>query len=291
MQYNKQVGGRKPYTKSDGRRLMSGGPRDLQRKQQIQQAGSPDSAVVEELRNQIRELTTALAQKPAVEAEDFDAALRKSVEDAVSETKSKYKKEIRTLREELAERDNEVPQGYFSPEQMDEEINKAVSVVLTDAKFNTDQAVKEATNKLTSLLNNKADEYDELNTAYEKLILTSDTKIEKLETRIEVLEEKIKDKEKTILVLEEKTTAPLDLDDTRIAELVAQRISIDSDGSVYDPNQPKMKTSFIDPSEVGAEDKFEGKIDAEDVVTEEKVNISDKADKLKSLIGKLPKVV
>lgn len=266
---------KKPYTKADGRRLMSGGPRDLQRRQQ-QQLVSSDSGAIEELRNQVKELTTALAQRPPVSAEDFDAELRKAVAEAVKETENRYREEIKKLKKELVDKVDEVPEGYFSPEQVDNEISVAV---------------KEATYKLNTMLNNKVVELDTLNTTYEKLILASDNKIEGLVEKVKSLEEKVEDKEKTISVLEEKATAPLDIDDERIAELIAQKIAIDSDGVVHDPNQPKMEAVFIDPSEKGAEDSLKGKIEVKDDSPEEKVNIADKADKLKSLIGKLPKVV
>jgi len=288
MKYDK-----KTYVKSDGRRLMSGGPRDLQRKLQSQEVPVtvPDGVTIEELKNQISGLTAALTRKPVVSAEALDEELRKSVAIAIRETEVKYEKEIIDLKNELAGKVGDAPKGYFSPEQVDEEINKAVNVAIADSEKASAENIKKIESKLVFLINEKSDELDELSSKYEKLVLTSDNEILRFQDKIEVLEDKIKDKERAMFVLEERISSPLDINDERIAELVVQKIAIDSDGGSYDPNQPKMETIFIDPSEAGAEDKLEGTIDSEVVSTTEKENVADKAEKLKNLIGKLPKVL
>jgi len=294
MKYDKKV-----HMKSDGRRLMSGGPRDLQRRLQQQEGPviSSGNAVIEELRSQIRELTVALTQKSTVSAEDFDKELRTAVADAVKETKKEYSARIESLERELSEpkestnEDVSIPSGMLTPEQLDEEINKATAEILAVAEETAASNIKKVEATLTSIINEKANELDGLTAMYEKLVLASDNEILRFQDKLDALENAIRDKEKTISVLEEKTSVPLDINDERIAELVAQKIAIDSDGGVYDPNQPKMETVFIDPSEASAEDKLEGTIEAETFITEEKENVADKAEKLKNLIGKLPKVV
>lgn len=267
---------RKSFVKPDGRKLMAGGPRDLQRKQQQDQVIFNDLGNVDELKIQIKELRVALSEKPAISAEDFDKELRISVADAIIETEAKYKKEIRELKNELVERDNEVPQGYLSPEQVDEEMDKAV---------------KEAVDNLTLKLEDRTNACIKIKTEYEDFVLSSEYKVNNLSDRIRSLNNKLESKEEIILILDKKVSAPIDINDERIADLIAQKISIDSSGVVSDPNQPKMETSFIDPAVLGAEDVLKGKIKVEDVVSVDEENIADKTDKLKNLIGKLPKVV
>lgn len=76
----------KEFVKGDGRRLIAGGPRDLQRKQKVTQFVVPNAGI-EDLKKQIGELQSQLKQ---------------------------------TL-------DGKTPDGYFTAEEVDEEIRKAVA--------------------------------------------------------------------------------------------------------------------------------------------------------------------
>lgn len=78
----------KEFIKGDGRRLISGGPRDLQRKQKIVQYAMPSDAGIEDLKKQIGELQIELK---------------------------------RTL-------SGHTPSGYFTADEVDEEIRKAVAL-------------------------------------------------------------------------------------------------------------------------------------------------------------------
>lgn len=87
----------KEYVKSDGRKLIGGGPRDLQRK--LQQTNVvTDTSYVEELKNQIESLRTELRKRQDTKSSEFyspeevDEEIRKAVAQAVAEAALEFKK-------------------------------------------------------------------------------------------------------------------------------------------------------------------------------------------------------
>jgi chromosome segregation ATPase len=81
MKYNKE------FKKADGRKLMTGGPRDLQRKQRTQDR--QQSELIDFLRDEVQRLNKALATSGSGEytGEQVDEEIRKAVSVAVAETK------------------------------------------------------------------------------------------------------------------------------------------------------------------------------------------------------------
>ena len=281
MRYNKET------IKQDGRVLRGGGPRDLQRHKSL--IDIDQSVIIKELRIQIKELTTALAIKPNVSAEDFDEELRESIAQAVKETKIKFSTKIKKLEQELCARDSGpvISNDLFTSEQVDGEINKSVSEAVSEnsAKYEKD------INKLTTLLNEKDDECKKITLNYENLIINSDDKLENLNSKIKSLKLQFKDKDKVIEALEKNAVAALDFDDEKIAKLVVDKIGrlrVDGEtGQVIDSNRPQIDIEFVDPTEVGVGDNYESHISVKEESKEE--NLSFKAEKLKNIIGgKLP---
>lgn len=280
MRYNKET------TKPDGRILRGGGPRDLQKHQK--QPLDDQAVVIDELRKQLNELTSVLSQKPVVTAEDFDAELRQSVEQAIKDTEGKFKDEVSKLKRSLEEAKAINDDSMFTPEQVDNEINKAIDEALVATKTKYEESIS----KLTNLLSNKDDEYRELNTNYEKVIINSDNKLERLTDKIDSLKTQLTDKEKVIETLEKNAVAALDLDDEKIAKLIADRVGkfkIDGDtGQIVDPNRPQPDVEFIDPTSTDAGKNYESHIEVEEEEVK-KENLSFKTEKLKTLMnGKLP---
>jgi hypothetical protein len=130
----------KEFVKPDGRKLVAGGPRDLQRRQVIQPAGELDL--------------------------------------------SGFKEEFHTLREELRKAKlQQSPDGFFSPEQVDEEIRKAV-----------EQAVKETMESV------KNPDYDK-----------HELEVNKLEREITLLKQSLEGKKEVIDALRSNTCSPEDV--------------------------------------------------------------------------------
>jgi len=188
----------KEFVKSDGRKLRSGGPRDLQRRQKIIQSTESDISGLEKR---------------------FDS----------------FKEELQKTQPQ------KTPKGFFSPEQVDEEVRKAV-----------EQAVKETTTSL-----NKSNQ--------------SSMSIEEgseLKEEIAVLKQNLIGKEELIETLKSKVVV--------------------SGAEIVDHERPKMEQQFIDPLEKDAGKGLKSHIDITDVTASEKENMSEKVDKLKNLLGKLP---
>jgi hypothetical protein len=90
----------KEFVKPDGRRLPTGGPRDLQRRQRQESREQTD--LIDFLRSEIRDLNERLAVKTVGTGEytgdQVDEEIRKAVLSAVEEVKEATKEEMSELR-------------------------------------------------------------------------------------------------------------------------------------------------------------------------------------------------
>ena len=237
IQYKKQ------FVKSDGRKLMRSGPRDMQARAS---GGGTDPELVQLLTDQITELKAEIL---AMKSRSGDAA----------------------------------PPGFFSPEQVDEEIRKAVEAAVAETamslKGNTKNAdlaplVKEyktqilelqkGNDGLTKLHAKMAEENKTLKEQLAKLEAETGDFVE-LKKQIAVLEQEIKGKEELIQALR---TAPAIID-----------------GEVaVDPDRPQMEQVFVDPLEENAGEGMKSSINIEEVTNED--DVENKVDKLRDLLGK-----
>ena len=104
MEYNKNITGKRNPKDRPHPYRSGGGPRDQQRRLQINQqpesVGS-EEAVIKELRTQITQLTQELVKKPPAggefSADEVDDEIRKAVAGAVDETKVCFGEEINKL--------------------------------------------------------------------------------------------------------------------------------------------------------------------------------------------------
>lgn len=236
---------KKQFVKSDGRRLNRSGPRDMQ----ARTAGgsyTPDSSnLVGLLTNQITELRA----------------------------------EILTMKSRSGET---APAGFFSPEQVDGEIRKAVEAAVAEMAI----SFKGAGADLAPLVDEYKIQVSELQKSNDNLIKLHTaivnenaelkTKISKLETEPDVVELK-----KQIAVLEQEIEGKQEL-----IETLRTRPGI-IEGEVIDPDRPKMEQIFVDPLEKDAGEGMKSSINVDTVVKDDAVD--DKVNKLKDLLGKLPK--
>ena len=238
----------KQFVKSDGRRLNRSGPRDMQ----ARTSGSytPDTSIVELLTNQLTELKAEIL---AMKSRSGDNA----------------------------------PPGFFSPEQVDAEITKAVEAAIAEAAIsfkggpskNADLAplVSEYKSQILELQRGN-DNLTKLHATITKENSDIKSKISKLEGELE----DVNDLRKQIAVLEQEITGKQEL-----IETLKSRPAI-IEGEVFtDPDRPQIEQVFVDPLEKDAGKGMKASINIETIVKDEEVG--DKVDKLKGLLGKLPK--
>jgi len=238
---------KKQFVKSDGRKLNRTGPRDMQAR--IDNSGSSmDTGLNEILINQITELK---AEVLAIKSRSGDAA----------------------------------PLGFFSPEQVDEEIRKAVEAAVSEAAIsfkgmapqNADLAplVKEYKTQIVELQKGN-DNLTKLHAAITRENAGLKEQIEKLS--VDIVD--ITELRKQIAVLEQEVVGKQELINT-----LKTRPAIIGDEFI-DPKRPQMEQVFVDPLEDNAAEGMEASIKIETIIREEEVG--GKVDKLRNLLGKLP---
>ncbi len=238
---------KKQYVKSDGRKLNRSGPRDMQARTG---GSSTDIDVVSLLTNQLTELKAEIL---AMKSRSGDAA----------------------------------PTGFFSPEQVDEEIRKAVESAVAEAAIsfkgmgtkNSDMVplVQEYKKQIVELQRGN-DNLTKLHASITKESGNLKEQIAKLEAEmVDVAELK-----KQIAVLEQELIGKEEM-----VEMLKTRPAI-IEGEIFaDPDRPQMEQVFVDPLEEDAGKGMKASIQIETVVKDEEVG--DKVNKLKDLLGKLPK--
>jgi hypothetical protein len=241
----------KELVKPDGRKLIAGGPRDMQRRQQVAYTAAPDAGVIEALQRQIEELKELTkSNKKEGElytAEEVDEEIRKAVEAAVKETTISLKRNTQAAAQEI------------------EPLVQKYKVQIVELQKNNDDLTR-----LHNTITNQSSEMKD--------------KIAKLESEVgEVTELK-----KQIAVLEQTLTGKDELIEAlKTRPVIVQQGAVEQE----DPNRPKMEQVFVDPLEKdsGKDLKSSINIKVEDIpTTDKKEEMDDKVFKLKSLLGKLP---
>lgn len=183
-----------------------------------------------------------------------------------AETVSVLKAQVESLMKQLAEKP---AGGGYTPEQVDEEIVKAIKV-----------------------------ETAELTTKHTQELATLEKKNSGLAQEIKSLKDTIKNKEEMIQELRESKTSG-GVSEEQIANLINEATkklegaALASQGlsqADVDPNRPKMETVFVDPieKESKVEKHFEVDVEVGDESIAKKEKMTDQVNKLKSLLGKMP---
>jgi chromosome segregation ATPase len=243
---------KKQFVKPDGRKLVRSGPRDMQSRAATA-GGGTDPELIALLTNQISDL----------------------------------KAEILALKSRT---NAEVPPGFFSPEQVDEEIRKAVEQAVSQAAVsfkgkptqNQDLAplVKEYKTQIVELQRGN-DNLTKLHATITKENSGLKEEINKLKSELTDITEL----QKQIAVLEEQVKGKEEMIDT-----LRRQPAILGDGPVEtDPDRPQMEQVFVDPLEEDSGDGMKSTIHVETITKEDQVD--DKVDKLRGLLGKkLPNI-
>ena len=232
---------KKQFVKSDGRKLNRSGPRDMQART-VGGGYTADNSVIELLTNQLTELRAEIL---AMKSRSGDAA----------------------------------PAGFFSPEQVDREITKAVEEAAIFFNKNSDLVpiVREYKTEVLDL--QKANEnLTRLHSAISKENTTIKDEMKRLQAELG----NTADLKKQIAVLEQEVLGKQEL-----ISILKTRPAIVDGEIITDPDRPQMEQVFIDPLEEDAGKGMKASIQIKTVVKDEEVG--DKVNKLKDLLGsKLP---
>lgn len=238
----------KEFIKPDGRKLVSGGPRDMQRKQTVAYATSPDVEVIEALKQQIEELKELSKSKQAeglYTAEEVDEEIRKAVEAAVKETTISLKRSTQAASQEV------------------EPVLQKYKVQILELQKNNDD--------LTKIHSSVANQNAELKSQISKLESELKETIE-LKKQIAVLEQTLAGKEEVIEALKSRPV-------TSVAEIVEDPNRPKLEQTFIDPLEKGAGDGL--KSNIKIEE-------TELELPLKKEEMDDKVSKLRGLLGKLP---
>jgi len=250
MEYHKET------PKKSNRIVMTSSPRDVRRRQVAERDAN---RLIEELKGEIRNLKVG-TESGGFTPEKVDAEIRKSVKSAIAETKQHYEsvlKDAEAKRMGLAEKLQTTEERY----------NQRLEMERARLREGYDKRVEELERRYTNT-------------------------ISQLEDRLKLAEEKVEAKEEVIENLKaekDQTIKRLLEDHTRKIEELTKSISL-KELEVDDPDRPRMEDIFIDPVEAGAGKDLESHVEiGDDISLNRKEEITKKVDKLKDLMGRLPK--
>ena len=222
----------KELVKPDGRRLIAGGPRDMQRRALTSDLPTTSSSEVgDQLAKKIEELSQALKSKPVVpdgymSPDQVDSEIRKAVEEAVKETTLAMKKI-----------------SQVSAQSVEPTLQKYKVQIVELQKTNDD---------LTKLHSEITKQNSELKSKISELE-SKDKEIKELEIKLAVLEQNIKGKDEMIVVLKSRTGDGASVEDPTRPKM--DSVFIDPLGA----DSGKGLKSFIQTDDVTREEKEEMK--------------------------------
>lgn len=181
------------------------------------------------------------------------------------------------LREQIKELKSKINEqgSLFTSEQVNDEIIKSVKAetMSMQTKHEVDGIKRDLeTDNLKSKIVRITAEHDKEISSLKDIVKTKEEMIE----QINVNQDVVSDNKLTILL----TEATKKIDD------MTMQLYTYKNGDVPESDRPKMETVFVDPIE--KETKVEQHFDAKSESATKKVNMNDKVNKLKSLVGKLP---
>lgn len=262
-------------------------PRDLQQRNQKQeypshQQGVVDTFLVDELKSHIAELKDELVKAKAVtpiaatlvstsgySEEEFETELLKAIDEASSKLQSDYEYKLKELEEKISrakEESKNISESFESlikaqelkiktleanPSKLDAVVIEVGKLKIENDSLSKDNVTLEGRNKILFS--------EQLELKHENALLKE---------KISGLEEVIKSKDSIIETL--KNIQVVYKGGEEVAPL--------------DTGRPQMESVFVDPSETKSMESF---IEIKEVSQEnDKINMNDKVNKLKNLLGK-----
>jgi len=125
----------KTYTKKDGRTLIASGPRDLQRRQQLDnnpaQSSVVDSDEVKSLRKDLEEITSTIKAKTSdYTKEQVDEMINSAIEEVTIELEEKYISKINKLKNYLSRNKEELSELKTFNKSLNEKLDKKDDVII-----------------------------------------------------------------------------------------------------------------------------------------------------------------
>jgi cell fate (sporulation/competence/biofilm development) regulator YmcA (YheA/YmcA/DUF963 family) len=137
MRYNKESS--KETVKKDGRRLLKGGPRDMQRRA-VNLDYDSDVELINKLNDEIKKLRSELSNHPIVDtytAEQLDNEVSKAVESAVNEMTASFKVQLKAkdgIIKDMNSRIEDITDNFNKKIKSLEEIISVKSLIIDDLK-------------------------------------------------------------------------------------------------------------------------------------------------------------
>lgn len=249
---------RKEWVKPDGRRLSAGGPRDLQRRQKMAEAqAATDAELISFLKEQIVEL----------------------------------KEELKSVYHDKS------PEGYFTAEEVDEEIRKAVEEAVKETMVSMKRNSQNLNQNLEPRLQSYKEQIlklqkqnDDFKTAQKDLVEQNSklqNQVKRLEGELGVVDDTIREYKEKVLILEQSIKAKEEVIETLKSRPIIVKGSVEDEDFVDVPKRPQMENKFIDP--LGKDDGKGLKSNIKVKTESREGKVDDKVNKLKNLIGGLPK--
>lgn len=191
-----------------------------------------------------------------------------------------------------------------APEEIDEEIRKAVRDAVKETKQHYKDIIadlKEKENKLLrkmqetssesnkKMQNGKIKYKKEYNEKVEKLEEKYNNKISRLEDGLKIAEERLVVKDETIEILhteKDSTIKKLIEEQIKMVEELARSVA-GGEGAGKDSQRPQMEEVFVDPLEADAGKGLESHINVKDISIDEQEKMAEKVDKLRDLMAGL----
>ena len=186
---------------------------------------------------------------------------------------SELRSQIEKLNKQLEA--NSASMTGYTASQVDDEIIKAIKAETANMKSKQDAELSILKSKIESInleMTTSKEVYEKEVSSLKDIINSKDDMIKQL------LENKQPTSDNKLIELLGESTKKI--------EAMAAQISMNTTGEMPDSGRPKMETVFVDPIE--NESKVEKHFDIEDISVKEKIQMDDKVNKLKNLIGKLP---
>lgn len=194
-----------------------------------------------------------------------DRQMKQKMQQAAVVDNSALIEELRHQITMLQNKLDSAPQGGYTAEQVNDEIEKAIRAETANLKAKVKIAESEI-KSLTQELNNTTK-------AYEVRLKEKDDLIKELKERKPETDNNV-----TTLLAEA----------TKKIEDMSRQIQFHQTGEVIDADRPQMETVFVDPIENESKVETHFGVEIEDVSITKKEEMNDKVGKLKNLLGKLP---
>lgn len=194
-----------------------------------------------------------------------DRQMKQKLQQTVPVDNSALIEELRHQITTLQNKLDSAPQGGFTADQVNTEIENAIKAETADLKAKVKIAESEIKN---------------LNQELHKTVKAYESRIKEKDDLIKELKERKPETDNNVTALLAEATKKI--------EDMSRQIQFHQTGEVVDADRPQMEEMFVDPIEKESKVEKHFEVEVEDVSINKKEEMNDKVGKLKNLLGKLP---